>query len=259
MIVADIGNSRIKAAVLEADGRPGPMRAAEVDRPDLWSGLLPNDLPPAERDRWAIATVDPRAADALARFLEERGAEVVRWFRSAEDVPQPHDLDQPARTGADRALAVLAARSLIPESRAGHVVLCGTAITVERVDAEGIWRGGAIAAGMDTVARALHVRTAQLPEIDTAFSERVPAAEGRSTLPALAAGVFWGAVGTVRELLHRQAENQGNGASPPWLVWTGGDAERLAPQIAWNGPSRVVPDLVLRGMALALAERDQAP
>jgi type III pantothenate kinase len=58
------------------------------------------------------------------------------------------------------------------------------------------------------------------------------------------AGLFWGTVGAVRELLTRQAADL---APVPWLVWTGGDAELLAPWIDWDD-ARVVPDLVLEGL-----------
>ena len=57
--------------------------------------------------------------------------------------------------------------------------------------------------------------------------------------------MFWGAVGAVRELLTRQAAGL---APAPWLVWTGGDAEAIAPRIDWPD-ARVVPDLVLEGLA----------
>jgi type III pantothenate kinase len=128
-----------------------------------------------------------------------------------------------------------------PGERPGLVVSCGTAITIERVAADGTWQGGAIATGLGLSARALHLLTAQLPLVSP---PPAPAAWGRSTRPAIEAGVFWGAVGTVRELLARQSE----GLDDPWLVWTGGDADRLAPCIDW-GDVRVVPDLVLEGLA----------
>ncbi len=72
-----------------------------------------------------------------------------------------------------------------------------------------------------------------------------PSSWGRSTRPALEAGLFWGVVGAIRELLTRQAV----GLTPsPWLVWTGGDASILASTIEWDG-AVVVPDLVLDGLA----------
>ncbi len=68
-----------------------------------------------------------------------------------------------------------------------------------------------------------------------------------ATAPALAAGLFWGLVGAVREILSRQAEGFRRN---PWLLWTGGDADWLARRVAWPG-GRLVPDLVLRGLATA--------
>ena len=61
--------------------------------------------------------------------------------------------------------------------------------------------------------------------------DRRPRPLGPRHSPALEAGLFWGAVGAVRELLTRQAAD----LSPdPWLVWTGGDAAVLAPAIDWT-------------------------
>ncbi len=122
------------------------------------------------------------------------------------------------------------------------VVSCGTAVTVERISAEAVWQGGAIAPGLGPMAKALHLLTAQLPEV---APREAPNPFGRSTIPALEAGVFWGVVGAIRELLSRQAEGF---ATTPWLLWTGGDAASFAPWIAWPVGAEVVPDLVLEGL-----------
>jgi type III pantothenate kinase len=68
-----------------------------------------------------------------------------------------------------------------------------------------------------------------------------------STRPAVEAGVFWGTVGAVRELLDRQAADLGK---EPWVIWTGGDAALLAGAIA-GSEARVEPDLVLLGLSRA--------
>ena len=113
-------------------------------------------------------------------------------------------------------------------------------VTVERIAADGTWQGGAIAPGLGSPVAALHRSTAQLPEVAVA---QAPEPWGRSTVPALEAGVFWGAVGAIRELL----DAAGRGPRPaPWLVWTGGDAPLLAPRVEWPA-ARIVPDLVLDG------------
>ena len=96
--------------------------------------------------------------------------------------------------------------------------MCGTAITVERITADGVWQGGAIAPGLGQTARALNLMTAQLPFIELS---QTPPAWGRGTVDSLKAGIFWGIVGAVRELLARQEADLGR---DPWVVWTGGDA-----------------------------------
>lgn len=251
--VADLGNSRLKWAEVRPDGGLAATVAVPVDDLDAWASAWDAiDARPggSRAGRWAVASVNPPAAERFGRFLAGRGVDQVAWFRSAADVPIRHRLERPDATGADRALAVRAALALRPLGRPALVVLCGTAITVERVDADGLWHGGAIAPGLATAADALHRLTAQLPRIALPTDPAaVPPAWGRSTIPALEAGLFWGAVGTVRELLRRQADGLG---PDPWLAWTGGDADRLAPQVDWPGAA-VLPDLVLAGLALSIA------
>jgi type III pantothenate kinase len=154
------------------------------------------------------------------------------------------DVEGAETGGADRALAVLAALGQMPAGSPGLVVSCGTAITIERVTASGVWQGGVIAPGLFLGARALHLLTAQLPLIQPDASAPF---WGRGTLDSLAAGIFWGTIGAVRELIARQTFPEG---PPPWVVWTGGDASRLAPAISGDA-AVIIPDLVLRGLVQA--------
>jgi type III pantothenate kinase len=242
-IVADLGNSRLKWGRLGAGNRLEQEVALPLDDLDAWQTAWEQWNPAgAEASAWAIATVNPPLAEQLDAFLKGHGAAETTWYRSAAQVPIANALEHAETAGADRALAVAAARAMHAGGRPGLVVSCGTAITIERVAADGTWQGGAIAPGLGLSARALHLQTAQLPLVSP---PPAPPAWGRSTRPAIEAGLFWGAVGAVRELLARQSA----GLEPdPWLVWTGGDAGLLAPWIAW-GDVRVVPDLVLEGLA----------
>jgi type III pantothenate kinase len=244
-IVADLGNSRLKWGRLDGDGRLEEAVALPQDDPDAWDAVWRRWNPDrAARSVWAVATVNPPLAERLGAFLSAPGVTAVSWYRSAAEVAIRHELEHPETTGADRALAVAGALALHPRGIPGLVVSCGTAITVERVAADGTWQGGAIAPGLTLSARALHLHTAQLPLVRPS-ADPAPPAWGRSTRPALEAGIFWGSVGTARELLAHQSA----GLEPaPWLVWTGGDAELLAPWIDW-GDARIVPDLVLEGLA----------
>jgi type III pantothenate kinase len=246
-IVADLGNSRLKWGRIGENRRPEETVALPLDDSSAWNAAWQRWNPAGSAaSAWAIATVNPPLAERLGAFLTEHGISSMTWYRSAAEVPIRHELEHAETTGADRALAVAGARALQPPGIPGLVVSCGTAITVERIAADGTWQGGAIAPGLTVSARALHLQTAQLPLVSPS-ADPAPPPWGRSTCPALEAGVFWGTVGTVRELLARQAA----GLEPaPWLVWTGGDAETLARWIDWgDGTARIVPDLVLEGLA----------
>ena len=142
----------------------------------------------------------------------------------------------------------------------GLVISCGTALTVERIDSEGVWEGGAIAAGLGLTARALNQGTAQVPHLDAdpggwhmvgvedADADEIEnspfAAWGRTSEVAVKAGVFWGTVGAARELIARQGVTG-------WRIWTGGDAVLLADAVEGDGNAWVVHALVLRGLAMA--------
>ena len=242
-VVVDLGNSRVKWGRLGPSGSLDASIALSTDGPAAWAEAWELWNPAGVKSStWAVATVNPPAAERLDAFLQERGIRDARWYRSAADVPLRHTLERPETAGADRGCAVVAAVGIHPGGGPGLVVSCGTAITVDRIAADGTWQGGAIAPGLRLSARALHLLTAQLPEVDVS---EAPPAWGPSTLPALAAGVFWGVVGSIRELLERQATD----LSPsPWLLWTGGDSPTLAPWVVGDH-AHIVPDLVLQGLA----------
>jgi type III pantothenate kinase len=242
-VVADLGNTRLKWGRLDDSGKLIERIAVPVDDPAGWSLALERWQELArDGSTWAVSSVNPPVGARLAAFLQGRGASCIRWIDSAAEVPVAKDVEGADSGGSDRALAVYGALELMQPGQPGLVIMCGTAITVERITAEGIWQGGAIAMGLGLAARALHHFTAQLPLID--LSEGPPR-WGRGTAASLEAGVFWGTVGGIRELIIRQVEDLG---ARPWLVWTGGDAERLAAWIT-GYETRVEPDLILQALA----------
>jgi type III pantothenate kinase len=244
-IVADLGNSRLKWARVMEDGRLAPSIALPLDDPMAWDAVWDNwQRDKRESSHWAIASVNPPVAKRLAAFLAGRHVSQVTWYQTAAEVPIKMDVEGAETGGADRALAVLAALNHMSPGRPGLVVSCGTAITIERVTAAGVWQGGVIAPGLFLSARALHLLTAQLPLVRP---DQSAPPWGHSTPHSLEAGVFWGTVGSVRELLARQTFEDGEKL---WTVWTGGDAERLAGAVSGDN-ARIIPDLVLLGLAQA--------
>ena len=144
--VADLGNSRIKWAESTASGLVGHV-AVPIDDADAWTAAL-REISAAD---WAVSSVNPPLSSRFGEILDESSAGSLRWFRAASEIPIRYEVEGAETGGADRALAVLAASAIRPAGRAFRVVLCGTAITVERASAEGVWQGGSIAPGSANV------------------------------------------------------------------------------------------------------------
>src|SRR5690606_3256398 len=111
------------------------------------------------------------------------------------DRPAPERLrnrtDEPTHVGADRLFDAVAANRLRMSRQAAIVVDSGTATTVGLVDRHGAFLGGAILAGFDIVADALHQRTSLLPRVRMDDVSRVPDALGRNTTGAIRSGLYW--------------------------------------------------------------------
>jgi type III pantothenate kinase len=98
-------------------------------------------------------------------------------------------------------------------------------------------------------ARALEEHTDALPRVALDHLEHPPAPIGKSTMPAIEAGLYWGAVGAVRELISQMSKSL---PAPPEVFLTGGASSHVANLLEANSPYLVhhLPHLVLSGIAL---------
>ena len=242
--VVDIGNSRFKLAPAGPDGRLGPVESWPVASMADWWPRCSSLAESSEESDWAVSSVNPAACQPLEDLLGREGSIRAHWFRSAADVPVRHLLNEPHTAGADRALGVLAATARRRSRGSLQVILCGTAVTVEVVDPSGTWaRRGHPAGPPGSPRSALNRTDGALPLVEAPDE---PAPLGRaSTTPAIQAGLFWGVVGATREVLSRQAALL---VDEPERVWSGGDAPWIARHVE-GGTPRIVPDLVLEGLA----------
>lgn len=258
VLVADVGNSRIKLAVVTAAGAiAAPPRLPGIHRRhDLDShGFRPADL-----EQWLqaaapgpavvlVASVHDAAAARLEAALAAVSATSHRPLRQRRvghaDLPLATTLAAPERVGIDRLCGAAAAALVKAAGRAAIVVDCGTAATIDMIAADGTFLGGAILPGPALMARALADGTSKLPEIAALGTSAPPPMPGRSTHEAIAAGVGFGIQGAVARLV---AEAQRSFDPTAEVILTGG----------WRGAVRTalpdateIPDLVLHGIALA--------
>ena len=167
-LLIDIGNSRVKAALWE-EGRCVAQRVTEHPV-GAWFDCQLREFDVRE----AIFSSTRGDAEPLWRLLAERFPRAVR-FTPATPVPIAIDYATPETLGRDRVAAAVGAATL-HAGRETVIVDFGTALTIDRVTADGTFRGGAISPGVTMRLRALHDYTASLPLCDP-FAEGGEAAE----------------------------------------------------------------------------------
>jgi type III pantothenate kinase len=255
LLVIDAGNTNIVFAVHDGTEWRGAWRLATSaqrtsDEYGVWlQALLTRaGITPAQVNRAVIGTVVPAALYHLRRLCRE-------WFDSEPLVAQASldwgfeiKVDNPDEVGADRLLNALAAHN----HYGGPLVVVdfGTATTFDVIGADGAYLGGVICPGINLSLGALHQAAARLPRIGIGRPQSVI---GRSTVPAMQSGIYWGYVGMIEGLIARIRAEYGG---PMKVVGTGG----LAPLLAEGTMviEQIDPDLTLEGLRL-LAERNPAP
>jgi type III pantothenate kinase len=144
-----------------------------------------------------------------------------------------------ARLGVDRWLAVAGARQVIAS---GNVVVvdAGTAVNIELLDAEHVYRGGVIMPGMELMHDSLVGRTAGI-ESTMGVDQYVV---GVNTRQCVNAGVRNSVFGGVERAIKEICENLVGSVS---IIVTGGGAQAILNGVDY--PLEHVEDLVLIGLA----------
>lgn len=243
-LVIDIGNTRLKWGLYAAP-RPGAELLAHgasfleaIDRlaEHDWAGL-PS---PSRMLGCAVAglAVRRRAEEQIA----DRWEVEPRWV-----VSQPsacgvvNGYEHPARLGSDRWVAMIGARARVLASgppRPALVVMVGTAVTVDALDAEGRFLGGLILPGFGLMLKAMESGTAGL---------KVPTGEvcefPTNTSDALMSGGTYGIAGAIERMHRHLVQRCGE---PPVLLMSGGAAVKLAPET--DLPFELTDTLIFEGL-----------
>lgn len=248
-LLVDVGNSRIKWAVLSSTGL-GPQHA---DSYHGWSEVQLRArvlIPAGPVGRVLVASVAAAPFNDLIRRAVGACGELEPEFlqSAAAGGGVRNAYRNPAQLGVDRWAALIGARSL--ERRACCIVDVGTAATIDGLDADGRHLGGLIVPGPDLMITSLMRRTSEIAQrADSGHFDDSFFAD--NTLGA----VYQGAVQALAALIERAttAIRSRTGAAPA-LILTGGAADRVRKLL--DAELRWVPDLVLRGLAVLAGDSD---
>lgn len=168
----------------------------------------------------------------MTGLLEQWRAEALWVTPQSRAYGVENGYGMPTQLGSDRWASLIATRRITQESAV--VASIGTAVTVDVLGADGLFRGGLILPGLELMQRSLWQGTAGIPKAVGTY-ERFPT----STANAVYTGVLLATAGAVE----RMVEAAGSGTE---VILTGGGAAALAPFIR---PSpRLMENLVLEGL-----------
>ncbi|WP_313071613.1 type III pantothenate kinase [Melaminivora sp.] len=249
-LAIDVGNTRLKWALFDTP-QPGAVpRAHGVEFLEHIERLAEGpwaQLPTPTRMLGCVV-----AGDAVKRRVAEQ---MELWDVTASwVVPQPEEAgvvngyDHPMRLGADRWVAMIGARHRLlarGPARPLVVVMVGTAVTVEALDASGRFLGGLILPGHGIMLRALESGTAGL---------HVPTGEVRpfptNTSDALTSGGTYAIAGAVECMVQHLRHHCGE---EPACMMTGGAGWKMAPSM--TRPFELVENLIFDGLLEIAARR----
>jgi type III pantothenate kinase len=258
VLTVDVGNTRTKFGVFET--RPG-----RDPQPMALTGI--KNCPGANAARclqdWclsAVASVSFNRAVVAGSNPEWRDDLLSHWpFPALEpciisdrrQVPVELDVEFPDRVGTDRILNALAISQTAQPGHACIVVDSGTATTIDLVTHGPLFRGGSIMPGIRLSAHAMHDYTARLPLLgmDHLWNSQ-PAIPARNTEDAMLAGLLYGHLGAVRELVYRMCESIAvlvDVSCEDHLILTGGGGRFLQQHMP---SSRYIDCLALHGLAM---------
>jgi type III pantothenate kinase len=272
-LLIDAGNSRVKWALVQADGTQihagafahGGVGGGALTTPD-WSQL------PLPASAWISNVAGEAVAQRLAALLDTHWPALPRTtIRACErQCGVTNGYTTPSALGSDRWAGLIGARAAFP----GEPLLIatfGTATTLEALRADGMFVGGLIAPGWSLMMRSLGEHTAQLPTLDanaarglltpgagnsTAQSNGPPAGHefngpffATDTPRSLSAGCALAQAGLIERMWN---DLQAAWGVPVRLVVGGGAADEVT--AALKVPHTRHDSLVLSGLALIAAE-----
>lgn len=242
-LALDVGNTRLKWALYDAPTPNAALLAHGVEFLENIDKLAEgawHTLPEPSQILGCIV-----AGDAIRRRVMgqlELWDVTPQWVvASSAEAGLVNGYDHPTRLGADRWVAMIGAwhRLLASgERRPLVVVMVGTAVTVEAIDADGKFLGGFIIPGHGIMLRALESGTAGL---------HVPTGEvcdfPTNTSDALTSGGTFAIAGAVERMIQHLSQRCG---APPVCIMTGGAGWKMAPSM--SVPFELVDSLIFDGL-----------
>jgi len=246
MLLLDMGNSRLKSAVLNEAGELSQFVFAAYDLQSPIDTLAKHLSCYESMDSVTLVSVLGESFREQASALLGEQKIPLHWADSeASAYGVTNRYNQPKQLGSDRFVALVAARRGFPQ-QACIVIDCGTAVTIDALTDNGEFLGGVIIPGLKLWSDSLIQRADQLND----HQIQTPELFARDTAQAIGSGSVFGLTSAIDGICQRMSQelqqSSANKATPK-LVICGGDAELVAQYSQLN--FELIPHLVLMGLA----------
>ncbi len=237
IILIDIGNSRLKWGI-EDKGVIQFQDAFDYRQSDFLQRIAESWKTLDKPEKVAISSVSSK------HLLETLQTMIFGIWSGIEiDIPVAKRLSfgvssaysQSEKLGVDRWLNLLALHHYYPGDAC--IIDCGTAITMDFLNAHGQHLGGLISPGLKLMKKSLLQETAELPFNENDFDPGL----ADCTEAAIYSGTLFSAAGLIEYVVNQQHLEQ-------QLILTGGDAEIISEQLRYK--TIIDADMVLKGLAI---------
>jgi type III pantothenate kinase len=251
ILTLDVGNSQIYGGVFENDKlklrfRKTSKTGASSDEIGIFlrSVLRENDLDPADVKAIAMCSVVPDVVYSLKNACKKYFNLNPFLLQAGVKTGLKINYRNPLEVGADRIANSIAATHLYPKKNL-LIADLGTATTFCAISKDKDYLGGSIVAGLRLNVEALESKTAKLPSVEIVSMKE---ALGRTTVESIQSGLYFGHLGTMREILKRITD-ECFGGEKPYIIGTGGFSSLFEKEKIFDVTQ---PDLVLQGLHIAL-------
>ena len=240
IICVDIGNTLIHCAIGALDGyKRETIETNEIHCVNCFTAFINDKFGPDVWDKLkggVISSVVPDKKTIIVETVKKKNKKIL--MKSIDFMNYGIDFSKyEGNLGEDRVVCCFAA---IKKYETPVVVDFGTATTVNVIDENKVFLGGAILAGVQTGIKALSNGTAQLPLIDDFTEVEII---GNGTKECIKSGAVMGTVFAVEGYIKRVAERTKN---TPTIILTGGNATKVMPYCDFKFVYE--PSLIMEGL-----------
>ncbi len=203
-----------------------------------------NGLNPDDVKEIAICSVVPDENYSLKNACEKYFDIKPFFLKAGVRTSLQLKYKNPMELGADRIATSIGSISRHPNKNL-IIIDMGTATTFDVITKSRQHLGGAILPGMRIAMDSLEQRTAKLPKVEIIKPNAIC---GRSTVENIQSGLYYGAIGMLKELITRLTDECFDGEKP-LIIGTGGFSNLIKDNELFD---HVYPYLVLEGIHTAL-------